>query len=86
MAWDKIRVVFSKILVCSGYVKCLQPKSDKYIFVGYPKVTIGYSSRTPKTKVFVAENVKFLEKEIFAKVKWEDNRTLIGLLNLSYMC
>jgi hypothetical protein len=62
MAWDKTQVVFSKILVC-----CLQPKSDKYFFVGYLKVTVGYSSRTPKTKVFVAENVKFLKKEFFAK-------------------
>jgi hypothetical protein len=50
MAWDKTQVVFSKILVC-----CLQPKSDKYFFVGYSKVTVGYSSRTLKTKVFVAE-------------------------------
>jgi hypothetical protein len=31
------------------------------IFVGYPKVTVGYSSRTPKIKVFVAKNVNFLE-------------------------
>jgi hypothetical protein len=67
MAWDKTQVVFSKILVCYAYVKCLQPKSDKYVFVGYPKVNVGYSSRTPKTKVFVAENVKFLKKEFFAK-------------------
>jgi hypothetical protein len=42
-------------------------KVDKCVFVGYPKITVGYSSRTPKTKVFVAENVKFLEKEFFAK-------------------
>jgi hypothetical protein len=40
---------------------------DKYVFVDYSKVTVGYSSRTLKTKVFVAENVKFLEKEFFAK-------------------
>jgi hypothetical protein len=50
-----------------GICKMFQPKLDKYLFVGYPKVTIGYSSRTPKTTVFVAENVKFLEKEFFAK-------------------
>jgi hypothetical protein len=67
MAWDKTQVVFSKILVCYAYVKCLQPKSDKYFFVGYPKVTVGYSFRTPMIKVFVAENVKFLKKEFFAK-------------------
>jgi hypothetical protein len=67
MAWDKTQVLFSKILVCYTYVKCLQPKSDKCVFVGYPKVTVGYSSRTPKAKVFVAQNVKFLEKEFFTK-------------------
>jgi hypothetical protein len=63
----KPKLSFLKILVCYAYVKCLQPKLDKYVFVGYPKVIVGYSSRTPKTKVFVAENVKFLEKEFFAK-------------------
>ena len=42
-------------------------KSDKNVFAGYPKVTVGYSSITPKTKVFVAENVKFLKKELFVK-------------------
>jgi hypothetical protein len=36
--------------------------------------------------VCVAKNVKFLEKEIFATVKWEDNTTFIRLLNLNYMC
>ena len=40
---------------------------DKNVFVGYPKVTAGYSSITPKTKVFVDENVKFLKKEFFVK-------------------
>jgi hypothetical protein len=67
MAWDKTQVVFPKILVCWEYVKCLQPKSDKYVFVGHPKLTVGYSSRTPKTKVFVAKNIKFLKKEFFVK-------------------
>jgi hypothetical protein len=67
MAWDKTKVVFSKISVFKAYIKCLQPKSDKYVFVGYPKVTVGYSSINPKTKVFVAENVKFLKKDFFVK-------------------
>ena len=55
------------------------------MFVGYPKVMFGYSSITLKTKVFVVKNVKFLEKEFLWKIKWEDNRTLIRLLNLSYI-
>jgi hypothetical protein len=67
MAWDKTQVVFSKILVCKAYVKYLQPKLDNYIFVGYPKITVGYSSGTLKVKVFVTKNVKFLEKEFFTK-------------------
>jgi hypothetical protein len=37
MALDKT------ILVCKAYVKCLQPKSNKYVFLGYSKLTIGYS-------------------------------------------
>jgi hypothetical protein len=67
MAWDKTQVVFSKILVCYAYVKCLQPKSDKYVFVGYPKVNVGYSSRTLKTKVFVTEKRQVSWEEIFRK-------------------
>jgi hypothetical protein len=50
-----------------GICKMFTTKVDKYVFVGYPKVTIGYSSRTLKTKVFVAENIKFLKKKFFAK-------------------
>ena len=37
------------------------------VFVGYPKVSVGYSSITLKTKVFVTENVKFLKKEFFVE-------------------
>ena len=46
----------------------LDPKSDKCVFVGYPKETIGYYfyHRT-EGKVFVAKNGIFLEKEFLAK-------------------
>jgi hypothetical protein len=43
---------------------------------------LGIPPEQQRQKMFVAENVKFLKKEFFAKVKWEGNRTLIGLLNL----
>ena len=68
--WNGIKpkLSFLKFWYARAYVKCLQPKSDKYVFVGYPKVTVGYSSLTLKTKMcFVAKSVKFLEKEFFAK-------------------
>jgi hypothetical protein len=38
---------------------------DKYVFAGYPKVTVGYSSRTPKTKVFVDEKRQVFYEGIF---------------------
>ena len=38
------------------------------VFVGYPKVTLGIPSTIkPKSKVFVAENGEFLEKEFLTK-------------------
>ena len=67
MEWDKTQVVFSQILVCNSYVKCLQPKSGENVFAGYPKVIVGYSSITLKPKVFVTKKVKFLKKKFFVK-------------------
>src|SRR6185312_7382327 len=60
---------FLKIWDCEAYVKRLQsdklaPKSDKCIFVGYPKKTLGYYFyNRSEGKVFVARNGVFLEKE-----------------------
>src|SRR6185312_5623546 len=60
---------FLKIWGCEAFVKRLQsdklaPKSDKYIFVGYPKKTLGYYFyNRSEGKVFVARNGVFLEKE-----------------------
>ena len=61
---------FLKIWGCDAYVKRLQsdkltPKSDKCVFVGYPKETLGYYfyNRT-EGKVFVARNGVSLEKEL----------------------
>ena len=69
----KPNLSFLKIWGCEAYVKKLQPnklepKSDKCVFVGYPRETVGYSfyHRT-EGKVFVAKNGVFLEKEFLAK-------------------
>ena len=64
---------FLKIWGCDAYVKKLQPnklesQSDKCVFVGYPKETIGYSFyNKTEGKVFVAKTSVFLEKEFLAK-------------------
>ena len=60
---------FLKIWDCEAFFKRLQsdkfaPKSDKCIFVGYPKKTLGYYFyNRSEGKMFVARNGVFLEKE-----------------------
>jgi hypothetical protein len=64
---------FLKIWGCEAYVKKLQPvklksKSEKCIFVGYPRETIGYTFYHPaEGKKIVAKTRTFLEKEFLAK-------------------
>ena len=46
----------------------LEPKSEKCVFIEYPKETIGYSFyHRSKVKTFVAKNGSFLEKEFLSK-------------------
>ena len=46
----------------------LEPKSDKVVFVGYPKETRGYYFYKPsENKVFVARGGVFLEREFVSK-------------------
>jgi hypothetical protein len=58
---------------CEVYVKKLQPdkletKSEKYIFVVYPRETIGYTFYHPaEGKNFVAKTRQFLEKEFLMR-------------------
>ncbi|KAJ9561641.1 hypothetical protein OSB04_006801 [Centaurea solstitialis] len=65
----KPKLSFLKIWGCEVYVKRtvtekLKPKSDKCIFVGYPKNTLGYYFYSPsENKVFVARNGEFLEEK-----------------------
>src|SRR3954463_6080842 len=64
---------FLKIWGCDAFVKRLQsdkltPKSDKCIFVGYPRETLGYYFyNREESKVFVARSGVFLEKEFLTK-------------------
>jgi hypothetical protein len=64
---------FLRIWGCEAYIKKLQPdkletKSEKCIFVRYPRETIGYAFYHPdEGKTFVAKTGTFLEKEFLAK-------------------
>ena len=69
----KPKLSFLKVWGCDTYVKRLQPdklepKSEKCVFIEYPKVTIGYTFyHKSKGKTFVAKNGSFLEKEFLSK-------------------
>ena len=46
----------------------LKPKAYKHIFIGYPRVTVGYTFYLrSEGKLFVAKNGSFLEKEFLSK-------------------
>ena len=46
----------------------LEPKSEKCVFIGYPKETIGYTFyHRSEGKIFIAKNGSFLEKEFLSK-------------------
>ena len=65
---------FLKIWGCEAYVKHqisdkLASKSDKCLFIGYPKETKGYYFYNAfENKVFVAWNGVFLEREFISKI------------------
>ena len=69
----KPKLSFLKVWGCDDYVKKLQPdklepKSEKCVFIGYHKETIGYTFyHRPEGKIFVAKNGSFLEKEFLSK-------------------
>ena len=65
---------FLKIWGCEAFVRRdrtsgkLDPRSDKYFFVGYPKETMGYYFfHQGENKVIVARHGVFLEKEFLAR-------------------
>ena len=46
----------------------LEPKSEKCVFIEYPKETVGYTFyHRSEGKIFVAKNGSFLEKEFLLK-------------------
>src|SRR3954466_8849748 len=69
----KPKLSFLKVWGCDAYVKKLQPdklepKTEKCVFIGYPKKTIGYTFyHRSEGKVFVANNGSFLEKGFLSK-------------------
>ncbi|WJX72231.1 hypothetical protein P8452_56130 [Trifolium repens] len=69
----KPHLSFMKVWGFEVYVKRqittkLEPKSDKCLFVGYPKETRGYYFYNPSEgRVFVARTGVFLEKEFISK-------------------
>nr|GEV96549.1 retrotransposon protein, putative, Ty1-copia subclass [Tanacetum cinerariifolium] len=67
------KMSYLKVWGCEAFVKRdtltkpdkLDPRSYKYIFVGYPKEIMGYSFYSPsKNKVFVARNAEFFESKL----------------------
>ena len=63
----------------------LTPKSDKCVFMGYLRETLGYSFyNREENKVFVARNRVFLEKEFLSReacgrtVRLEEIRVPLG--------
>src|SRR3954467_13982494 len=73
MVWQETKVVVYKVWGCDAYVEKLQPdklepKSEKCVFIGYPKENIGYTFyHRSEGKIFVAENGSFLEKKFLSK-------------------
>ena len=69
----KPKLSFLKVWGCDAYVKRfqpgkLEPKSEKCVFIGYPKETIGYTFyHRSEGKIFVTRNGSFLEKEFLSK-------------------
>ena len=69
----KPKLSFLKILGCDAYVKKFHPdklksKSEKCVFIGYPKETIGYTFyHRSECKTSVAKNGSFVEKEFLSK-------------------
>ena len=70
----KPKLSFLKVWTCDAYVKKfqpdkLEPKSEKCVFIEYPKVTIGYTFyHISEGKIFVAKNGSFLEEFLSKEV------------------
>ena len=66
MDWEEAQHVFSKALGLTS--DKLAPKTEKCLFVGYPKETKGYYFYNPnKNKVFFARKLCFLKRSLFSR-------------------
>ena len=69
----KPKLSFLKVWGCDAYMKKFHPdklklKSEKCVFIGYPKETVGYTFyHKSEGKTFVAKFGVFLEKEFLSK-------------------
>ena len=69
----KPKLSFLKVWGCDAYVKKFHPdklkaKSEKCVFIGYPKENVGDTFyHRSEGKIFVAENGSFPEKEFLLK-------------------
>ena len=74
LSGKKPALSFLEVWGCDAYVKRLQPdklepKSEKCVFIGYPKEIIGYTFyHRSEGKIFVAKNVTFLEEFLSKEV------------------
>ena len=82
--WTGCKPALSHLRIwrCPTYVKCLKTdklgsRSDKYLFVGYPKeIKRYYFYLADEQKVFVSNRTVFLEKKFLGK---ETNTSKIEL-------
>ena len=74
MVWQETKVVVSYSLglrcLCEKFhLDKLKPKSEKCVFIGYPKETIGYTFyHKSEGKIFVSKNGSFLEEFLSKEV------------------
>ena len=79
--WTNKKPYFShmKVWGCPAFVKRtisdkLEAKSDKCLFVGYPKETMGYQFyNTLEQRLFVSKHAVFLERVSLKRRQWEQS-------------
>ena len=77
----KPKLSFLKVWGCDAYVKKLQPKklepkSEKCVFIGYPKETMGYTFYLrSRQDLCCQEWVLSRERVSLERNKWEEGRT-----------
>ena len=87
----KPKLLFLKVWGCNAYVKKFQPdklkpKSEKCVFIGYPKETVGYTFyHRSEDKIVIAKNGYFLEEFLSKEVsgrKVELDKVIVPSLEL----